>query len=252
MRSKHWRDMSPPNKPGLPTLPRHACAICLGLVLLAGATLANAKQPTDVGSNPLMIREAYDDSAEALKERSGTGDPLAGRSKSFLCQGCHGTVGDSLEQEIPKLAGQYANYIEKQIHNFQSGARSHQIMNGMAATIENDTDLADIAAYFASQPKMEGDHSPSNQLGEAIFLHGDPLKKRLACISCHGVQGKGAAPTSSMFPVLGGQQRDYIHDQLKEFRSGQRTNSPAGIMNTMARYLTDEEIDAIADYLSAQ
>lgn len=200
----------------------------------------------------MMIREAYDDSAEALRERSGPGDPVAGMRKSFLCQGCHGTDGESSEQEIPKLAGQYANYIEKQIRNFQSGARSHQIMNAMAATVENETDLADIAAYFASQPKMEGDHTPGNPLGEAIFLHGDPFKKRLACISCHGVQGKGDAPTSSMFPVLGGQQRDYIHDQLREFRAGHRTNSPAGIMNLMTKLLTDEEIDALADYLSVQ
>ncbi len=230
----------------------NVCASCFSLAMLFGATAANAAPPTDVGSNPLMIREAYDDSAEAIHQRSGSGDPAAGRTKSFLCQGCHGTEGVSAEPLIPKLAGQYAHYIEKQIRNYQTGARSHQIMNAMAATVQNDTDLADIAAYFASQPKMEGDNSPGDPLGKAIFLHGDPFKKRLACISCHGVQGKGAAPTSSMFPVIGGQQKEYIHEQLMEFRAGERTNSPAGIMNTMTKYLSDEEIAALADYISSQ
>ncbi|MGA8147419.1 MAG: c-type cytochrome [Gallionellaceae bacterium] len=206
----------------------------------------------DVGSEPVMVREAYDDSAEAIKQRAGSGDPLAGMRKSFLCQGCHGTDGISVEPLIPKLAGQYANYIEKQIHNYQAGTRSHQIMNGMAATVENDTDLADIAAYFASQPKMEGDGSPGNPLGESIFLHGDISKNRLPCFGCHGIRGKGDAPTSSMFPVIGGQQKEYIRKQLMDFRSGIRTNSPAGIMNLMAKLLTDEEIDALADYISAQ
>jgi cytochrome c553 len=202
--------------------------------------------------NPLMIKEAFDDSAEAIKLRSGSGDPLAGATKSYLCQGCHGTEGISEEPLIPKLAGQYGDYIAKQVRNYQSGARSHPIMNAMAATVASDTDLADIAAYFASQPKMEGDNAPGNPLGEAIFLHGDQLKKRLACISCHGVHGKGAAPGTSMYPVIGGQQKEYIRKQLMDFRAGIRTNSPGGIMNIMTRLLTDEEIDALADYISSQ
>ena len=221
----------------------------LSFVMLFGSTVAHAE---DVGSEPVMVREAYDDSAEAIKQRSGDGDPLAGMRKSFLCQGCHGTEGVSAEPLIPKLAGQYANYIKKQIHNYQTGTRSHQIMNAMAATIESESDLADIAAYFASQPKMEGDDSPANQLGESIFLHGDKSKNRLPCFGCHGIRGKGDAPTSSMFPVIGGQQKEYIRLQLLNFRAGIRTNSPAGIMNMMTKFLTDEEIDALADYISAQ
>jgi cytochrome c553 len=199
-----------------------------------------------------FVREAYDDSAEAIRLRSGPGDPVAGMGKSFLCQGCHGTEGVSDVPEIPNLAGQYGNYIAKQVRNFQSGIRSHQIMNAMAATVENDADLADIGAYFASQPKMEGDHTSDDPVGKAIFLHGDQSRKRLACISCHGVNGKGAAPGTSMYPVLGGQKEEYIHKQLIDFRAGNRTNSPGGIMNIMARTLTDAEIDALANYLSVQ
>jgi len=199
---------------------------------------------------PFVMAQTVE-SEEAVKQREGGGDPLAGNEKSFLCQGCHGTDGISFEPEIPKLAGQYGKYIVKQVHDYQSGARSHPIMNAMAGTV-SEPDLADIGAYFASQRKMKGNGSAGSPIGEDIFLHGDASKNRLACMGCHGINGKGAGPKSSMYPVLGGQQRGYIRGQLINFREGIRTNSPTGIMNTMAKLLTDAEIDALADYISAQ
>jgi cytochrome c553 len=245
--------MSRPSNPGQGMLRRGCAAASLAMAMLLAANAAYAQRDDDAGPYPSQVREAYDDSPEAISERSGSGDPVAGRQKSFLCQGCHGTEGVSAEPLIPNLAGQYGNYIAKEIHDFQAGKRSHQIMNGMAATIQDDRDLADIAAYFASQPKMESDSSsPGNPLGESIFMHGDLAKGRLPCFGCHGIRGKGDAPTSSMFPVIGGQKREYIHGQLMNFRAGIRTNSPAGIMNLMTKYLTDEEIDALADYISSQ
>jgi cytochrome c553 len=221
----------------------------LTLAALLVATAASAEGDT---ANPLKgIIEADVDNAAAIKLRSGSGDPVAGREKSQLCQGCHGEYGISMEGLIPKLAGQYANYIEKEIRNYQAGIRSHQIMNAMAATIANDQDLADIAAYFARQNKMEGD-GPGNPTGEEIFLHGDLSKMRLGCVNCHGVRGKGLESKISMFPVIGGQQKDYIRRQLTNFRDGYRTNSPNGIMNRITSSLTDSEIESLAEYISAQ
>jgi cytochrome c553 len=225
--------------------------------LVAGIALAALFTGTtalaqDLGSNPIMVEGAFDDSSQAIEQRSGSGDPVAGLRKSFLCQGCHGTEGISSEPLIPKLAGQYANYIKKQIHNYQSGARSHQIMNAMAGTINSERDLADIAAYFASQPKMEGSGAANSPLGEAIFLHPDMIKNRPPCVGCHGVKGKGVSPTTSMYPVIGGQQKEYILKQLRDFRAGIRTNSPNGIMNMIAGTLSDADIEAVADYISAQ
>jgi cytochrome c553 len=225
-------------------------ATCLILAALLVSNAAFAKGDT---VNPLKgIIEPDVDNAAAVKLRSGTGDPDAGREKSQLCQGCHGEYGISMEPLIPSLAGQYANYIEKEIRNFQSGIRSHQIMNAMAGTIANDQDLADIAAYFAVQKKMEGDGSEGDPDGKEIFLHGDLSKMRLACVNCHGVRGKGLEAKISMFPVIGGQQKDYIRRQLILFRDEYRTNSPNGIMNRIASSLTDSEIDSLADYISAQ
>jgi cytochrome c553 len=224
-------------------------ATALTLVILFWATVAYAQSDT---VNPLTGNTSADtDSAESIKQRSGPGDPVAGREKSLLCQGCHGEYGISTDPIIPKLAGQYGDYISKQVRNYQSGTRSHQIMNAMAATISDD-DLADIAAYFASQNKMEGDGSADNPIGKEVFLHGDPPQLKLACVNCHGVKGKGLHPKLSMFPVIGGQHREYIRRQLVNFREGYRTNSPNGIMNKVAGSLTDTEIESLSDYASAQ
>jgi cytochrome c553 len=192
-----------------------------------------------------------DESAGAIKLRGGGGDPVAGKEKSFLCQGCHGADGISFEPLIPKLAGQYGKYIAKQIRNYQGGTRSHQIMNAMAATVDA-ADLADISAYFASQPKMKGEGMSSSPSGEYVFSHDDVNNTRPACTSCHGANGKGVSPATSMYPVLGGQHKEYIFRQLVNFRAGIRTNSPSGIMNIIAKSLTDAEIEALAEYVSAQ
>ncbi len=224
--------------------------IGLALVVLITATAAFAR---DENTNPLTGRigvDAADESPESVKTRSGTGDPVAGREKSQLCQGCHGEEGISVEGLIPKLAGQYGKYIAKELRNYQAGVRSHQIMNAMAATI-NDDDLADIAAYFASRKKMKGGGG-DNETGRRLFTHGDISRLVVPCINCHGVSGKGLTPKTSMFPVIGGQQRDYIRRQLINFRKGDRTNSPNGIMNRITNKLTDVEIESLAEYVSEQ
>jgi cytochrome c553 len=83
-------------------------------------------------------------------------------------------------------------------------------------------------------------------------LHGDLSKMILACVNCHGVRGKGLDPKISMFPVIGGQNRDYLRRQLVNFREGDRTNSPNGIMNRVASALTDDDIESLVEYISAQ
>lgn len=224
--------------------------VSLAVIALLTASVTYAR---DENTNPLTGRigvDPKDDSPEAIKARSGPGNATAGRDKSQLCQGCHGEFGNSTEPLVPKLAGQYGKYIAKELRNYQAGVRTHQIMNAMAGTISDD-DLADIAAYFASQPKMKGS-GPENELGKKLFTKGDINRKMIACINCHGVHGKGLTPNTSMFPVLGGQQKEYLRKQLHNFQDVDRTNSPNAIMNKVTNKLTNDEIDAIAEYLSAQ
>lgn len=221
-------------------------SVALAMLIITTAALAR-----DENTNPLTGQVGSDtgaDSEAAIKLRSGRGDPAAGKDKSLLCQGCHGEQGISIDGLIPSLAGQYGPYIAKELRNYQAGARSHQIMNAMAATI-NDDDLDDIAAYFASQPKMKG-NAVVNETGKKLFLRGDLSRMVLACVNCHGVNGKGLTPNTSMFPIIGGQQKDYLRLQLLNFKTGDRTNSPNGIMITIAKKLTEAELDALASYIS--
>lgn len=223
-------------------------AVGLTLVVLFTAPVAYGKTAPAVVPAPAAA--LGDESPEAIKLRSGPGDPVAGKDKSLLCQGCHGAEGVSFEGLAPSLAGQYAIYIAKQLRNFQSGLRTHQIMSAIAATVSDD-DLADITAYFASRPKMKGTGPGSdNKLGKELFLHGDMSRMMVACVNCHGTDGKGKTPTNPVFPVIGGQQKDYLRGQLINFRDGDRGNSPGGVMNIITQKLTDPELDALADYLS--
>jgi cytochrome c553 len=222
-------------------------ATSLTIIALLATSTAIAK--TDE-TNPLTGRiETNVDNADAIKIRSSTGNSAVGKDRSQLCQGCHGEEGISFEPLAPKLAGQYSDYIVKQVRNYQAGVRTHQIMNAMAATL-TDEELIDIGNYFASRTMMKGEGGIANPIGKNLFLHGDIKRMVVACVNCHGVNGKGLTPHTSAFPVLGGQHKAYLQGQLVNFRSGIRSNSPGAIMNRITKNLTDAEIDALADYVS--
>lgn len=77
------------------------------------------------------------------------GDAAAGKGKSMMCAGCHGAAGISAVPTYPNLAGQKEAYLTKQLKEFKSGARNNAIMKGMVASL-SETDMADLAAYYAS------------------------------------------------------------------------------------------------------
>ena len=178
------------------------------------------------------------------------GDPVAGKEKSALCQGCHGEVGISAAPNFPHLAGQYAGYIRKQIVDFQKELRKDDTMSGMAATITERQDLEDIAAYFANQKVMQGEKVAENKSGKNVYLNGNSDTALYGCVNCHGEDGKGKSPNNSVFPVIGGQQKDYLVKQLNDFRSGARANDPAGMMADIAKKMSDAEIEAVSAYLT--
>ena len=184
------------------------------------------------------------------------GDPKAGADKSALCQGCHGATGNSEDATFPRLAGQYASYIAKQVNDFKEGLRANnETMAGMAATVASTQDALDIGAYFSSQkmvskPLADVDKKLAEK-GEHIFYNGIPDKNVYGCVNCHGERGKGKAPNISQFPVIGGQHRDYIIKELTDLRAGTRANDPAGMMENIAKGLSDDEIKALANYLSS-
>jgi cytochrome c553 len=83
---------------------------------------------------------------------SAKGDAVAGAAKAKPCTACHGTDGNAnQDQQYPRLAGQYADYIAQALQEYKNGERGNAIMKGMAAPLSHQ-DIDDIAAYFASQP----------------------------------------------------------------------------------------------------
>lgn len=187
---------------------------------------------------------------------AGEGDAKAGKTKSELCQGCHGENGISIDPTtFPNLAGQYAGYIFKQVQDFQLGNRNDDTMSAMAATVTEREDLKDIAAYFSSLKTMvsEKGDAASAKAGEDLFTNGNKkLGSYAACIRCHGKNGKGKDKNNALFPVIGGQQKAYIIKQLKDFQAGRRMNDPAGMMKMVADGLSEKEIQNVAEYLSSQ
>jgi cytochrome c553 len=188
-----------------------------------------------------------------LKQRLGAGDPVAGKIKSEaeLCQGCHGADGNAGAVGVPKLSGQYAAYLIKELADFRSQARRHRVMNAMADG-PSEGDLQDIAAYYASLPRLteeETSAAPSAAARE-LFLYGDVERGIDACSSCHGLDGKGRLARELAYPALAGQHEGYLRVQLLNWKIGARGNSPGGVMNRIAQALSEAEISALSAFLA--
>ena len=196
-------------------------------------------------SNAAMAEEK----PEELLIKLGGGNAAAGKlkSESHLCQECHNVDGNSESSGVPKLSGHPASYIFKQLKNFQSGERDHPTMNAMASGISS-RDLADIAAYFSSQPRNEGTAPKVIPIAKELFNNGDWQRNIVACKTCHGINGRGNG--SSAYPVIGGQHQIYVREQLLNWRSGARKNSEGEVMNNITQKLTDAEVEALAEYIS--
>ena len=175
------------------------------------------------------------------------GDPTAGKAKSAVCAACHNADGNSTVTQYPKLAGQSADYLVKQLQEFKSGARVNAIMVGMVAPL-SPQDMEDLAAYFSSQQVARGAADPAlAPAGEAMFRGGNLTSGVAACAACHGATGAGNP--AAKFPALAGQHAEYVETQLKAFRAMERTNDAGQMMRGVTAKLTDPEIKAVASYV---
>ena len=175
------------------------------------------------------------------------GSVEAGQLKAATCGACHGMDGNSPSPEWPNLAGQHAGYIESQLRAFKAGERQNDLMSPMAMIL-SDEDMADLAAYFASQKVRGGETEPSKlALGERVYRAGNVQKGVIACAGCHGPAGRGN-PLAG-YASIQGQHAVYVANQLRAYRSGARDTDPNQMMRNVAALLSDEEIDAVASYV---
>ena len=169
------------------------------------------------------------------------------------CAACHGTDGNSAVTEYPKLAGQHAEYLYKQLVEFKSwdGApakRENAIMNAMVATLTKE-EMKALAEYYSQQKPAPAaaENQATLALGQKIWRAGIASKGVPACAACHGPTGSGIPV---QFPALKGQHPQYTIAQLKAFREQQRANDPEAMMRLTANGLTDSEMAAVADYIA--
>ena len=180
-------------------------------------------------------------------------DKLAGDIESAkkivnnLCIACHAIDGNSAIPSNPKLAGQHADYLSRQLEYFKKGIRENAVMQGMVANLSTK-DFDNLGHYFENQTlKLSSAKSNGKgSLGEKIFRAGIADKKLPACASCHGPSGHGIP---GQFPRLNAQHSDYTISQLNAYKNGLRKNEAAKMMATIAQRLSDAEMQAVADYI---
>ena len=166
------------------------------------------------------------------------GDAARGAKLAYTCLGCHGIENAKNaypKYSVPKLGGQSEAYIVAALTEYKSGARWHPTMRGFAAGLSGQ-DYADLAAYFNSA-------TPKIPAAEPI---GTPPEKAATCVACHGKIGIG---TMDEYPNLTGQHADYIAQALNDYRLGKRKNP---LMQPFAQQLSQDEIEALAEFFSAQ
>ena len=178
---------------------------------------------------------------------SATATAQDAKTKAAVCSACHGPDGNSVNPDWPKLAGQHSEYLVSQLQAFKAGQRKNANMNPMAAPL-SDQDMADIASYFSAQSvKIGSIEAAAAAPGAALYRGGNKATGVPACMACHGPNGAGN-PTAKM-PSLRGQHAKYTVTQLKAYKSGERANGQASIMNTIAARLTAAEMEQVAAFL---
>lgn len=213
-----------------PPLPHRQAArrhpwLAAGL-LLAGAVAGHASAQTDP------------DSASARAQRIAT----------QVCAACHGTQGQNADLTFPRLAGQNAEYLAKQLAAFQRDRRVSSAMAHSTTPLTPDEMLA-LGQFYQRQPTGR---TPATQLqlaarGQYLYHVGNPATGVPACASCHGPQALGQAN----LPRLAGQSPAYLLEQLRQFAQGGRTNDQ-GQMHATTRAMTDDEMAAVAEYLGSR
>lgn len=187
----------------------------------------------------------------ALPTIGGAAERSPAEIVEAVCSKCHGPGGHGQSSLFPRLAGQQASYLERQLLAFRGrdrgDAHGRSYMWGIAGPL-SDRQIHDLAQYLSAQPMAEHTASSAPDLvakGKEIFEHGIASRAVPACAECHGHEGMGIEE----IPSLAGQYRDYLYRQIQDFRGLLRRNE---IMHDTTRNVTDEEALALAEYLSSR
>lgn len=166
-------------------------------------------------------------------ETVGDGNPDLGQALAEGCANCHGSDGNPSGANMPTLAGQDARYFTKAMQAYKEGKRSH---DKMFEAVENlsEADIGNLAAFYATQDPVR--RNVRTPLTTAEWI------KR--CERCHGIEGNSTDPR---FPMLAGQEPQYLTTALEAYAGTTRGNSA---MHAMSAPLSETDIGTIVEYYS--
>ena len=182
-----------------------------------------------------------------------SGDANKGSQLVESCAACHGADGNSIITDWPKLSGQNQRYLYEQLKYFRDGQRMNALMMSVTPYLQtlSDEDLKDISAFYSQYKSSRGQAKNDEELlalGTQLYRFGDIKKQIPACTSCHAVYGQGNSLAG--YPSVAGQQIGYLTSSLKAYRSKERNAGESSlVMQGVAANLSDNEIDALANYM---
>ena len=164
------------------------------------------------------------------------------------CFLCHGMEGEAASALYPRLAGQHAEYIAKQLSDFKTGKRKSDTMSGMVGDLSPE-EMKALGAFFEQKKPNHNSRADADlaAVGRYIFTKGNQYSGVASCTSCHGPKGYG----TPQLPRLAGQQPLYLENQLKQFNTRERNNDNA-VMHSVAEKMTALEMAAVSEYLSGK
>ena len=168
------------------------------------------------------------------------------------CVACHGADGAGLAAAgFPRLAGLPALYVRKQLEDFKRGTRVNPVMQPLANAL-TDAEIDAVSQALAAMPGVvpQPIHRSEMPIGAAQKLAQQGAWERQipACASCHGPAGTGVGDT---FPPLAGQPATYLAAQLTAWQNGTRHNDPNDLMGHIAKSLTPDEVQGVAQYFAS-
>ncbi|MUV12984.1 c-type cytochrome [Noviluteimonas gilva] len=229
-----------------------SAAFAVAAVAFAQSTVTPVAPDAQVQTKPLV------------EAKPVWGDEKRGAQKAGTCAACHGLDGNPTDPQYPRLAGMPERYIAHQLELFKNGQRT----TGMSAVMKpfadalTAQDMRDLGAHFAMQKAGAGVADDTKiatgpnagmkfyEVGERLFHQGDLARGIPACMACHGPAGAGNPGPA--YPAIAGQQSAYAQRRLEEYRAGTTAQTDPhqfNIMASVAKQLTDEEIQSLASYV---
>lgn len=175
------------------------------------------------------------------------GDPAIGKIKAEICTQCHSVDGVNPDPLVPILNGQNQDFLYNNGLQYTTGKRFDVVMAKVIDKVRlNEKDVADITAYYSSLPLMSGNKAMTEEglLGKDIFINRN-------CVFCHNDDDRKKKIYISKTAVIGGQNKAYLYKALKDIQEGIRGADDFNLMKRVLEKMTDDEISAVSEYLSA-